>query len=475
MSTSYEPWTVQRAADCLRKREVSSVELVTEAINAADAWDERIGSFTARFTDTALAAARCADREIARRGPKSPLHGIPLGIKDMLNASEAPTTAQSAILPADWGRGSDAFAVARLRDAGAIIMGKTSTMEFAVGTPDAASEASRYPFPRNPWDVTRWTGGSSSGSASGVAVGMFLGALGTDTAGSIRIPSAFCGVTGLKPTYGRVSRSGCVPLGFTLDHVGPIARTARDCGLILGVISGYDPDDPSSVDTGSFEAGADDLAVGLKGVTIGADRLADTPPDCLVPEVSAAFEEALTVLESLGASIVDVKLPLYQEMVTANMVTLISEGAAYHMTDLRNRWSEYGPARRVLGFAPVFSGADYVQAQRVRRVGQEALSQTLANLDAIVTPTLGLGAVAAEDAELIGIGPKFAALLTPYWNAAGNPVVSVPMGFQDDRLPLGLQIAGAPWEEETVLRIGNAFQSCTSWHERVPSRSEARR
>src|SRR6201996_337066 len=228
--------TITDAAAALRSGQVSSVELVSEAIAVADAADETLGVFLNRFVDQSLAAAKEADAKQAAGEELGPLHGIPLGIKDIITTSEGVSTAQSLILDPAWSHG-DAEVVTRLRDAGGIIAGKLTTMEFAIGMPDFSKP---FPIPRNPWNPDHWTGGSSSGSGSSVAAGMVLGALGTDTGGSIRIPAAFCGITGLMPSFGRVPKSGCVPLGYSLDHIGPMARSARDCALMLSVLAGHD-------------------------------------------------------------------------------------------------------------------------------------------------------------------------------------------------------------------------------------------
>ena len=226
------PLTVQDAAKQLRTGELTSVELTKLVIARAEEFDAQVGTYLARFDDHALASAAQADDELAQGLDRGPLHGIPVGVKDILAALEGPTTAQSLILDPAWGEGKDAPIVKRLRKAGAVITGKTTTMEFACGMPDPTKP---FPIPRNPWDLETWPGGSSSGTGSGIAAGMFLAGIGTDTGGSIRIPAAFCGVSGLMPTFGRVPKSGCTPLGYSLDHVGPLARSAWDCAAMLQV------------------------------------------------------------------------------------------------------------------------------------------------------------------------------------------------------------------------------------------------
>ena len=239
------PSTIADAAVALRRGALTSVELTTRLLARADAHDSTLGTYVARFDDAALAAAAKADADFAAGVDHGPLQGIPLGVKDIIAAREGATTACSKVLDPEWGRGIDAPVVARLRAQGAVITGKTATMEFAMGAPDADGP---FPIHRNPWNVERWPGGSSSGTGTGVAAGLILGGLGSDTGGSVRIPSALCGISGLKTTYGLVPKSGVVPLGYSLDTVGPMARTARDCALILQAIAGPSDDDATSVD-----------------------------------------------------------------------------------------------------------------------------------------------------------------------------------------------------------------------------------
>lgn len=464
--------TICDAAAALRTGETTSVELVKRSIEVAEATDD-LGSFVIRFDDQARAAAVAADEALAAAAEVGPLHGIPVGIKDILSTVEAPATAQSVVLDPAWSNG-DAVVVARLRTAGAIVMGKTTTMEFAIGMPDASKP---FPIPRNPWDRVRWAGGSSSGSGSALATGAVLGAVGTDTGGSIRIPAAYCGITGLMPTFGRVPKSGCVPLGYSLDHIGPMARSARDCALLLQVMAGHDASDASSIDVPVPDYTAA-LTGSLEGVRIGVDRLARVTRDAEDPALPAVWDAALEDLRALGAEVVEIEVPLYLEMSAANMIILTSEALAYHLPDMRTRWFDYSAGTRALvGAAAMYSAADYVQAQRARRVGQKALAEVYRNLDLIVTPTCSAGAptFAELDAmrEAAGTG-EASSVNTPYWDAIGNPVLSVPIGYTGDGLPLGMQIAGRPFDEATVLRAGDAYQSRTAWHGARPRLTEAR-
>ena len=243
--TRQEPWTIRTAAAALRSGETTSVALVRSAHAAADLLDPQMGTWLDRYTEQSLSRAEQADAELAEGRDLGPLHGIPLGIKDILSTDEGPTTAQSLTMDPTWGDQGDGPVVARLRAAGAVIMGKTTTMEYAIGRPDFSKP---FPVPRNPWNLDRWTGGSSSGTGNGVASGQILGGLGTDTGGSVRLPAAYNGVSGHKPTFGLVPKSGCVPLGMSYDHVGPLARSAWDCAALLSVMAGADPSDRTTVE-----------------------------------------------------------------------------------------------------------------------------------------------------------------------------------------------------------------------------------
>lgn len=457
------PLTVRDAAVALRSGELTSVALTEAVLERADRLDGTLGSYLARFDETALAAAEQADRDLSQGIDKGPMQGIPVAVKDILAAKEGPTTAQSLVLDRSWGAGRDAPIVARLRAVGAVITGKVTTMEFAIGMPDLTKP---FPLPRNPWDTDRWAGGSSSGTGNGVAAGLFLAGIGTDTGGSIRIPAAYCGVSGLMPTFTRVPKSGCTPLGFSLDHVGPLARSAWDCGAMLQVIAGFDPSDPDCGDVP-----VPDFLEGLgsiEGMRVGVVRVPHL--DDAASDVVAAYEQAVSTLSSQGAVTEEVVIPYYEEVTAAALVTMGAESCAYHRNDLRDRWDDYFERTRLMvGWGALVSGADYVQAQRVRRVGQRSLMELFQTYDVIVTPT---ASSTAPSCATIGAGSPFGSMgrvHTAYWDAVGNPVLAVPMGFADDGLPLSLQFAAKPFDEAALVRIGDAYQRATDWHLRVPA------
>jgi aspartyl-tRNA(Asn)/glutamyl-tRNA(Gln) amidotransferase subunit A len=458
-----DPDTLAGAVAALRRGTVTSTELVDAALAAADKSDPGLGLFLSRFADSARVAAQRIDRALAAGDEVGPLAGIPLGIKDLLTTEDGPTTAGSLVAPLDDRR--DATAVARLRAAGGIVVGKTLTSEYGVGSPDLTKP---FPVPRNPWDPARWTGGSSAGNAAGLVAGAFLGALGTDSGGSIRMPSAFCGTTGLKPTYGRVSRAGGLPMGWSTDHIGPMATTARDCALLLEVVAGRDPADASTSDAPVPRYTAE-LTGDLTGVRIGVDRLDRVAGGVADPALAPVFAAALAELTALGADLVEIELPLHPEIAAASIVITLSEALAYHRADFATRGADFfANTLATIGIAEAFTAADYVQAQRVRRAGQDAVAALYEDVDLVVTPTAAIAATPYDRLDRMFESGEFFAVYAPYWNVIGNPALSVPMGFTADRMPLGLQVIGAPFDEALVLRAGDAYQRRTPWHSYRP-------
>jgi aspartyl-tRNA(Asn)/glutamyl-tRNA(Gln) amidotransferase subunit A len=463
------PLTLTDAAAALREREVSAVELLEASIARADAHDGDgdcgLGVYLHRFDEEARGWAQAADDAFAAGVDQGPLQGIPVGVKDILAMAEGPTTAQSLILDRAWGAGKDAIVVERLKAAGAVITGKVSTMEFAIGMPDRDKP---FPLPRNPWDPETWPGGSSSGTGAGVAAGMFLAGIGTDTGGSIRIPAAFCGVSGLMPTFGRVPNAGCVPLGFSLDHIGPLARSARDCGAMLSAFAGGDPRDTYAVDRPVDDDLGGPGSGALDGVRVGVVRQ-DQFGDVDDPAARAAFEAAVEALASRGADVVEIVLPHWGEALAAQWVTMVCEALAYHRDDLSSRWGDYfAGTRGMVGLGALFSAADFVQAQRARRVIQRELAKLFAQVDVIATPAATAGAPTYAALAERDIADLLGTIRTSYWDLPGNPVLVVPMGFTDGGLPLSLQLAARPFEEALLVRTGDAFQQATDWHLRVP-------
>jgi aspartyl-tRNA(Asn)/glutamyl-tRNA(Gln) amidotransferase subunit A len=333
--------------------------------------------------------------------------------------------------------------------------------EFAIGWPDPATGL-RYA--RNPWDLARSPGGSSSGTGAAIAAGLILGGLGTDTGGSIRGPAAYCGISGLKPTFGRVSNEGCVPLSYSLDHIGPMARTMRDCAVLLQVLAGFDPLDPCTARVAVPDYAAD-LDGSVRGLRIGLVRehFFDVPE--LDGEVRQAVLDGVDRLAAAGASVVDVALPHAAIARTAQRAIMLGEAYAYHLPDLQSRPQLYGKyTRQQITQGALYSAADYVQAQRVRSVIKAEALAALSVADVLVTPTMLNVAPRFEgyDPDALRRAPTFMAI----WNLTGLPAASVCCGFSNAGLPIGMQIVGKPFDEAMVLRVGDAYQQLTDWHTR---------
>jgi len=457
-------------ARLIKAREVSPVEVVQAHLDRIASLDGRLRSYITVMSDSALAAAKAAEAAVMSGETLGPLHGVPVGLKDLYCTKGVKTTGGSRIL-SDWAPPEDATVVSRLAGAGAIVLGKLNMHEFAYG-PEGLNP--HYGSPWNPWDAVthRICGGSSSGSGAAVAAGLCPGALGSDTGGSIRIPASLCGITGLKPTYGRVSRAGVLPLAWSLDHVGPMCRTAADCALMLGSMAGYDPRDPTT----SVLPVPDYLAAltgTVKGLRIGVLR-----PFFMESAAAAerrAVEQAVKTLEGLGASVHEVKLDTVKLAAGASSAVIAAEAYAYHEAWIKKRPQEYGAdVRERLRVGAFVSGADYVNGQRARVLMRNEVDATLARLDVLVAPTTPISAtpVGVGQVEIGGekqpVRPTLIRFTRPF-NATGHPAASVPCGFTAEGLPIGLQIVGRPFDEATVLRVADAYQRATDWHARRPS------
>jgi aspartyl-tRNA(Asn)/glutamyl-tRNA(Gln) amidotransferase subunit A len=457
------PLTIKDAAAALRDGTVTSVELTSTYLKRIAETQETLGAFVTTCDDTALEAAAAADRMFEAGVDSGPLAGIPLAVKDIIATKDAPTTANSRVLDPDWGKGVDAPVVARLRAAGSVILGKSTTSEFACGMPDADKG---FPIPRNPWNTEHTPAGSSSGTGIAVAAGLALGGLGTDTGGSVRGPAAANGHTGLKVTFGRVPKNGVVPLGYSLDSVGPMARSAYDCAVLLEVVAGYDAGDPYAA---SFVVPpyVDGLTGSVEGLRVGVPMpyFFDSPE--LDPETAAAVLAMVEVLRSAGAIVSETVIPYAKEAKDANTLTMTAEAFAYHRHNLVNRWEDYGKfTRPVLARGALTTAADFAQAQRFRSVFRRKMAKLFTSYDVLVTPG-GLGPaekIEQMDMDKRLVQPSF----TGQWNLSGLPAVVLPCGANDMGLPLPVQIIGKPFAEGMVLRVADAYQRQTQWHLRQP-------
>jgi aspartyl-tRNA(Asn)/glutamyl-tRNA(Gln) amidotransferase subunit A len=446
----------------LDRREVSPVEIVQAFLRRIERYNRRLASYITVCAETALAEAKTAEQEIARAGRRrSRLHGLPVAHKDVSLTRGVRTTAHSRCL-LEYVPDRDATHVRRLREAGMVLLGKTNTTEFACGTLDVFGPH------RNPWDLGRYAGGSSGGSANALAAGLAVAATGSDTGGSIRVPASFCGVVGLKPTYGRVSRNGLVPLSWSMDHVGPMSRTVADCALLLNAMAGHDPADPASarVPVPDF---TDGLEAGIRGTILGVPRQHFYAS--LDPEVDAALRAALRQLESLGARLEPVDLPLAPHLTAPGGILIMAEAYGLHAARLRERAGDYGTrTRRRIASGACYTSGEYEEAVRVRVAWTREIAAVLERVDAVVTPTLPHSAFPIE---LQLDEPPDTSWGTRHFNMSGHPALTVPCGFTAAGLPVGMQLAGRYFDEASLFRIAHAYEQATDWHERRPSLAEA--
>ena len=456
-------------ARMIATKAVSPVEVVRAHLERIAALDPGLRSYITVCDETALAAARAAETTLMAGQPLGRLHGVPYALKDLYDTAGVRTTGGSRVL-GDRVPARDATVAARLAGAGAILLGKLNMVEFAYG-PEGLNP--HYGHARNPWDrgVHRMAGGSSSGSGVAVASGLAPGALGSDTGGSIRIPASLCGITGLKPTYGRVSRAGVLPLAWSMDHVGPMTRTAADCALMLGAMAGYDPNDASSSVLPVPDYGAA-LTGDVNGLRVGLLR--GFFLDGAAPAVRAAVEAAATTLARAGAVVDEVSLEQMKVVAAASTAIVGAEALAYHAELLRTRAAEYDPdvARR-LRLSAFISGAHYVRGQQVRGLVRADVDAALARRDVLLAPSTPIVAPGIEERQAaLGDGPADvrSALIrfTRPFNLSGHPACALPCGFTDGGLPIGMQLVGRPFDEATVLRAADAFQRLTDFHVRRP-------
>ncbi len=453
------------AAAAIRRKEVSPVELTRAALDRIESVEGNIHAFALVTADFALKTAETAESEIMAGKDRGPLHGIPIGVKDLCDVAGLPTGCSSAVRH-DHKAKMDAECVERLLDAGAVIVGKTHTHEFAYGVVT--------PTTRNPWDTERVPGGSSGGSAAAVASREVFVGIGTDTGGSIRIPASCCGTVGLKPTYGRVSKAGVTTLSWSLDHVGPLARTVRDAALVLQAIAGHDGRDPSSArePVPNFTA---DLDRGVAGLVLGVPT--NYFFDGIDPEVEAGVRKAIADLQSAGATVREVTLPMAEYLQAIEFAICLPEASAYHREMLRQRGDLYQPdVRLFLELGELVLATDYLRALRARRLVKEAWAEMFGDhrLDALIAPTLPAPAAMAGQEAFAYPDGREESVITAYVrtscpaNITGLPALSVPCGFTGGGLPFGLQVIGRPFQEATVLRIGQAYEAIAGLAGRAP-------
>jgi aspartyl-tRNA(Asn)/glutamyl-tRNA(Gln) amidotransferase subunit A len=459
--------SLTEVAKAIAQKRFSSREVTKSCLDRIAQWQPRLNAFLAIETDEALAAADAADAALAKGNARGALHGVPLAHKDMYYAAGKVVTCGSKIRR-EFVATSTSTALQRLKDAGTIRLGSLQMVEFAYGP---TGHNTHYGAVHNPWGLDHITGGSSSGSGSAVAARLTFAALGSDTGGSIRMPAHFCGVTGLKTTYGRISRAGAMPLSQSLDTVGPLARTAEDCALLLGLMAGADPNDP----TAAAEPVPDYVAAtreSITGLTIGVPSAFYV--DDLDPEVERILDETISVLKREGANIVQVELPDQRQLTAAAQLVVAVEAAAFHKRWLIERPQDYGPQvlmRLQNGLA--IPGVSYLEAMRWRGPALAAYLAAVSGTDAVIVPGAPVPAPTLAESD-VGNGPDAEAVIqrltrfTRPVNYLGLPSLAIPAGFTKTGLPVGMQLIGRSFDEAMLLRIGAAFQRATDFHARVP-------
>ncbi|MFD8377424.1 amidase [Streptomyces sp. NPDC059679] len=442
------------AADAIRARQLSPVELADSVLARIAQVEPRLQAYVTVTAERTRQAARKAEHDIAAGRHRGPLHGIPMGLKDLIDVAGTATSASSRVR-ADHRARADSTVAARLSAAGAVLVGKTHTHEFGYGL--------TTPQTHNAWDPDRVAGGSSGGSAVAVAAGTATFALGTDTGGSIRVPAALNGVVGLKPTYGLVPRHGVTPLSWSLDHVGPITRTVEDAALVLTALAGHDPRDPASLTTPPAAdyrpaAGAD-----LRGLRVGVPRTYYF--DHIDPEVEAAVRRAIDQLQTLGARLVEVEIPMTRYIQATQWGLMVPEATAYHEGTLRTVPELYqADVRILLEAGALMPAGDYLRAQRARALMRQEWARMLREVDVIAAPTVPATAVKADqetitwaDGTVEGVSDAYVRLSSPA-NITGVPSLSIPVGHDTAGLPFGMQLLGRPLGESALLRIGHAYE-----------------
>lgn len=455
--------TIAEAKSGLRQRKFSAGELTRACLERIDAIDGKLHAFITLTRELAVQQAAQADQELQSGQDRGPLHGIPIALKDLYATKGIRTTCHSAVLE-NWLPDHDAAAATRLAEAGTILLGKVGMHEFAFGGPSVDAP---FPAVRNPWNIAHIPGGSSSGSGAALAAGLCHGALGSDTGGSIRTPAAHCGIVGIKPTFGRVSRYGVIPLSWSLDHAGPMARSVEDCAILLQALAGYDPKDPASADVAvpNFQEG---MRNGIKGLRVGVPRKNWFDENLGIdPDSERVFNDALQVLKNLGAKIIDIDGKPFSLARKANQTILISEAYTYHEKTCQETPEKLGSSvrRRIIEGA-FMSASDYITAQRARAVLNEQIRANFAQVEVFAVPGAARPPEAFEgmDPNEQNMRPSF----TNPFNLTGLPAISVPCGFTQGNLPAGLQIVAGPFEEATCLRVAYAYEQATEWRVKRP-------
>lgn len=455
--------TIGEASSLIRDKKLSPVDLTQAYLDRIEAIDGKVKAYVTSLPESALQEARVAEADIHNQNYRGPLHGVPIGLKDLYDTKGVRTTGQSKVFEHRVPK-EDATVVTKLQEAGTVLLGKLAMHEFALGGP----KTSLFDQANNPWNLDHVTGGSSSGSGAAIAAGLAMGSLGSDTGGSIRGPASLCGIVGLKPTYGRVSRYGVLPLSWSLDHVGPMTWTVEDTAMMLQVIAGHDPKDATSSQepVPNYSAA---LQTDLKGMRVGVPRHYFFADDVGLDEDTAnAVEKGIQTLKELGATIQDIEIPSLSLSSIANTVIMIAEANAYHEKNLKSQPQNFGEivrSRFILGGA--FTSADYIQSQRARNKLKREFSEAFKSVDIMAMPVMSKPAAALKDFDPMGMMMS-PSMMAPF-NQTGIPAMSVPCGFSSAGLPIGMQIAAEAFNESAVIRAGHAYERYVGWYKERPN------
>jgi aspartyl-tRNA(Asn)/glutamyl-tRNA(Gln) amidotransferase subunit A len=454
-------FSLAEAADLIAKREISSEDLVQAHLDRIASVEPRLNCFITLTAEAALDRAHEADAEIQSGIYRGPLHGIPIALKDLYETRGVKTTAGSLFFK-DWVPEKNAAVVDRLNAAGAINLGKLNLHEIALGV---TNNNPHFGACHNPWELDRSPGGSSGGSSAALAAGLCMGSLGSDTGGSIRIPASLCGIVGLKPTYGRISLRGIVPLSWNLDHPGPMARRTRDVALLFQVIAGYDPEDPASIDMGVPDYGVQ-LMGGVRGwrIALADDEFFNNGDE----QVLSAVEQAAEVFAGLGANIEKVAFPGAYEAAKNNGLMVTSDAAAFHRQRLEEEGQKFGAdIRQRLETGAACTSSDYILARRSQVVLRRGFEEFFREYDLLLTASTPITAPPIEGPDAVAQAATLTRFTAPF-NFTGLPAISLPCGMTDEGLPIGMQLVARPWGEVSLLRAAQAFEGATDWHLKHP-------
>lgn len=465
--TELHEYTITEVGERLKRKDLSPVELVKHILLRIDAIDGKINSFITVMKETAIESAKRAERELFQGNIRGPLHGVPIALKDLLYTKGVRTTAGSKLLES-FVPSYNATVVDKLQKAGAILIGKLNMHEFAFGK---TNENPHYGNVRNPWDVTRIAGGSSGGNGAAVAAGLCFAAIGSDTGGSIRTPAAFCGIVGLKPTFGRVSKYGVIPLSWSLDHLGPMTRSVEDAAIILEIISGFDKNDPTTVKKEAPNYSSS-IYEGIEGLRIGVPI--NYFFDEIDSEVKQSVTDAMHNFEKMGAKLVEVEIPELEHALYSLLLTIRSEATAYHQDTLIEQPHVYGKdVLSSLLVGQLITAAQYIKVQQAKRTIQEGFAREFNKVDVIAAPTVTMTApkIGESIKRMNGveklISSELVRMAAPA-NLTGIPSISIPIALSSSNLPIAMQIMGKPFDERTIIRVAAAYEQKYRLTNRVP-------